>query len=181
MIFLLQGLPWADDSETLWQSPAPKDRGGQFVATREDNASSSSSSSGGVDSSVGSLVVWQLKRFQKPKEVWRSRFDSSSSSDSSSDARKLESLALHPWLLPDDTSTFSSWTLRAVASAVVSGGQPLTSAGKAEALLKSLSAASAGRGARQEGNLVLDLKDSRARARALERLQLFTRAPANPS
>ena len=135
---------------------------------------------GGRSSNVGSLVVWQMKRFQKPKEIWRSGFDSASSSTSSSGTFLPELLALRPWLLPDETPSSSSWTLRAVASAI-SGGPSTSLAAKAEASLRSGSAAMAGRGALREGNLVLDLKDSRARARALERLQLFTRAPASPS
>lgn len=146
------------------------------MVTRENEVGGSSSGRG---SPVGSLVLWQLKRFQKPKKIWRSGLDSASTSTSSSGTFLPESLALRPWLLPDETPSSSSWTLRAVASAI-SGGPSTSLAAKAEASLLSGSAAMSGQESLKEGNLVLDLKDGRARARALERLQLFTRAPANP-
>jgi hypothetical protein len=211
-------VPWAVDSETLWRSPAPKDKGGQFVATRE----------GGEGEIGSSLVVRQLRRFQKPKEVWRGSLGSlgrgslgslgSSSGGAGGDGSLAAALALRPWLLPDTAATaprgqdsppaapfFWAGKVSFAASTAVSAGHALSLAAEAEAAVVAAAAAaeaaaagaasgtatrgttpppdgseSPGGGSLREGNLVLDLKDGRARARAFERLHLFTRTLTPP-
>jgi len=167
----VQGLPWEDDTETLWRTPFPHE-------VTDDSAVSSSASSQKKKS--GSLpkgrsqhfylaryfdkqgrdvvaVLYKGGLFRKPQEVWKHVVKDPDGGDPSTCFSSVPP-GLFPWLEPSSQSAHEEAVRLVLASTAL--GQPSTPP-------------------HREGNLVLSLVDRAARKRALEHVHLSGQIPSS--